>query len=698
MTDLAYALPGGLAKLATKNRWEYAPHLCLIEDYMLRVAAGEEVRLLLSMPPRHGKSHFTSHMFPPWFLGRFPDRRALLVSYQADFAKSWGRKARDIIEEHGKSLFGIQIKDDVRASDDWEIAGHTGGMQTAGMNGSITGKGADLFIIDDPIKGRQEAMNSRILEDQWDWFGSDVYSRLEPGASMIIIATRWSTEDLIGRLVKDMKYHGGEHWDVISLPAYATDDDPLGRKVDEVLWPERWPREALERKRHRMTPYWWACTPAESPVLMSDWTQKPIAEIEVGDEVVGFERGVGTGKGRLLKSKIKKVFCYENAEVFELTMASGRKIRCTKDHKWYKTGGGYTRATRGSRLIQIDPFPDNDSISVQRRLDLAYMSGFLDGEGCLKRGGVFSVNQTYEGSNGPVCEQVDRVLDRLGWKYRKFEKENKNKKHKKQYTWYIHNANQVAAELLRYSEIGKKDQLIDWKFNNGGDYKKVKDQVVGIQFSSVEDVYALETETGNYVVWGFASSNSTHQQNPVPLGGSLIKPEWFQRYSSQPANPDQIVLSLDTAMKESEINDYTVIGVWAIFNNAYYLLEVIRDRFNFPRLEEVTRNVYAKYKPNSVLIEDKGSGTSLIQTLQANTTMAVVPIMPVTDKVIRMDGETMQFSSGLVFLPMPGDAPWLSDYEEELLSFPNSARKDQVDMTSQFLNWAREKSSGIKMF
>ena len=236
----------------------------MLNDKLLDVAEGRIKRLMVSMPPRHGKSMLTSQYFPAWYLGRHPERRIILASYEADFARSWGRKARDVIDEWGEEVFGVTTRADSSAADRWDLAGHTGGMVTAGVGGPITGKGANIFLIDDPVKGPQEARSLTEQEKAWDWFKSVAYTRLEPDGAIILIMTRWNQNDLAGKLL-EKAHHDGEAWETIRLPAIAEADDQLGRKPGEALWPERFPIDRLRQIRDTIEPYWWSCLYQQDP-------------------------------------------------------------------------------------------------------------------------------------------------------------------------------------------------------------------------------------------------------------------------------------------------------------------------------------------------------------------------------------------------------------------------------------------------
>ncbi len=203
-------------------------------------------RLIISEPPRHGKSYFLSGYVPAWYLGTFPDARVMFGSYEADFAAQWGRRSRSLLEEHGH-LFGVNVSPASSAANRWDIAGAEGGMQTAGVGGPFTGKGAHLLIVDDPVKGYEEAASETWREKTWEWWLQNAYTRLEPGGAAIVIGTRWHEDDLIGRILANQG--GGESWREVRLPALAEDGDPLGRAAGEALWPERYPRHVLERIR-----------------------------------------------------------------------------------------------------------------------------------------------------------------------------------------------------------------------------------------------------------------------------------------------------------------------------------------------------------------------------------------------------------------------------------------------------------------
>jgi predicted phage terminase large subunit-like protein len=263
-TVRATLTPALFARTASNRVWTLAPHLRYLDRALSDAVTTNRKRLIVMMPPRHGKSELCSKYLPAWYLGTFPDHRVMLGSYEADFAASWGRKARELLDTHGW-MFGVSVSKASSAANRWDLAGHAGGMQTAGVGGPFTGKGANLLIIDDPIKGHEEANSPVQREKVWDWWRANAYTRLEPGAIVVVIQTRWHEEDLAGRILANAQ-ETGEPWTLIRFPALAEEDDPLGREVDEPLWPERFSKEHLLHTRTVQGTYWWSAMYQQRPV------------------------------------------------------------------------------------------------------------------------------------------------------------------------------------------------------------------------------------------------------------------------------------------------------------------------------------------------------------------------------------------------------------------------------------------------
>lgn len=246
--------------------YQSPPHIIRLNSLLLDVEDERESlnRLMVFMPPRHGKSELISKYFTAWYLLNNPDKRIILSSYEADFAATWGQHSRDILEYHGPD-YNVHIDDKSSARNRWNIRDHRGGMMTAGVGGAITGKGADVLVIDDPVKNAEEANSPTMREKAWDWFQSTAYTRLEPDGCIILIMTRWHEDDLAGRILRE----SGEDWTVLSLPAINDNN--------EALWPERFPIQRLEEIRRELGSYWFNSLyqqtpqPAEGGLLKREW-------------------------------------------------------------------------------------------------------------------------------------------------------------------------------------------------------------------------------------------------------------------------------------------------------------------------------------------------------------------------------------------------------------------------------------------
>jgi len=258
--------PSLFANYVSQGRWRYAKHFGLIEEYLFKILRGEERFLIVNLPPRHGKSEFLSKYFPAWYLGNFPDKRIILSSYQASLSEGWSRKIRDILKEFGPRLFNLQINPDHRRANSFDFIGHSGGLYAVGTGGAITGKGANIMIIDDPIKNDAEANSITYRDKVFEWFNSTAFTRLEPDGAMIIIMTRWNEDDLTGRLLANNFATSGYQWQHINLPAIAKENNLLGRKVGEPLWQERYNIDKLNQIKNSIGTYWFSALYQQEPV------------------------------------------------------------------------------------------------------------------------------------------------------------------------------------------------------------------------------------------------------------------------------------------------------------------------------------------------------------------------------------------------------------------------------------------------
>lgn len=247
-----------------RGKWKPAKHLEHVCQHIEAVERGEIERLIICLPPRHSKSQTVTETLPSWFIGKNPDRRVIEVSYGASFAQKFGNSNRRKVSEFGSEIFGLKLDPTQNTKTNWLINGYAGGMISVGIGGSITGEGADLLIVDDVVKNRQEADSDTVREHIWDEWTGTLLTRLHPGGRIIIIMTRWHDDDLVGRVLKQAE-EDGEEWTVINLPCEAEENDPLGRAVGEPLWPERFGQEWMEKKKKAVGSRDWSALYQQRP-------------------------------------------------------------------------------------------------------------------------------------------------------------------------------------------------------------------------------------------------------------------------------------------------------------------------------------------------------------------------------------------------------------------------------------------------
>ena len=252
-------------------------HHKVMADAFERVANGELKRLIINMPPRHTKSEFASYLFPAWYLGRYPEKKVIQTAHTAELAVGFGRKVRNLInQEDFQEVFpGIELSSDSKAAGRWNT-NKKGDYFAIGVGGAVTGKGADVLIIDDPHSEQDAAVgayNPEVYDKVYEWYTSGPRQRLQPGGAIIVVMTRWSTRDLTGQIIKSAtQREGADEWEVIELPAVMPSGDPL--------WPEFWPIDQLDSLKAELPVSKWSAqyqqdpTSEEGALIKREWWQE----------------------------------------------------------------------------------------------------------------------------------------------------------------------------------------------------------------------------------------------------------------------------------------------------------------------------------------------------------------------------------------------------------------------------------------
>ena len=250
-------------------------HHAKMADAFERVARGEIKRLIINMPPRHTKSEFASYLLPAWFLGKYPHKKVIQTSHTAELAVGFGRKVRNLVDQevYTRIFPGVGLQADSKAAGRW-ATNKQGDYFAIGVGGAVTGKGADLLIIDDPHSEQEATLaetSPEIYDKVYEWYTSGPRQRLQPGGAIVIVMTRWSKRDLTGQVLKAAAQRGGEDWEVIEFPAILPSGNPL--------WPEFWSMKELQALKDELPNGKWMAQYQQNPtsetsaIVKREWWQ-----------------------------------------------------------------------------------------------------------------------------------------------------------------------------------------------------------------------------------------------------------------------------------------------------------------------------------------------------------------------------------------------------------------------------------------
>jgi predicted phage terminase large subunit-like protein len=251
----------------------YGDHHALMAAKFEEIASGKTKRLIINMPPRHTKSEFASYLLPAWYLGKFPNKKIIQCSNTAELAVGFGRKVRNLVDgdNYAKVFPNVSLRSDSKAAGRWSTNAN-GEYFAIGVGGTVTGKGADLLIIDDPHSEQEAALaagDPSVFDKVYEWYTSGPRQRLQPGGSIVVVMTRWSKRDLTGKICQAMIDRDGDEWEIISLPAIKRNEKPL--------WPEFWSYDELCKLRIELPLSKWQAqyqqdpTSEEGAIVKREW-------------------------------------------------------------------------------------------------------------------------------------------------------------------------------------------------------------------------------------------------------------------------------------------------------------------------------------------------------------------------------------------------------------------------------------------
>jgi predicted phage terminase large subunit-like protein len=565
-----------------------------------------------------------------------------------------------------------------------------------GLESNLTSQHYDVIIGDDLVN--KDYVNTADQIQKTINFYKEALNLLEPNGEFIIIGTRWHDSDLYGWIM-DNDNNVLSDFEVMVKQAYEGD---LYGEDFKPLFPAKFKQSHLKSLREQQGPYFFSCTPAETPILMADFTEKPISEIKAGDEIIGFERGVGIKKNNRIKTVVKNVF-HKRDIVYDLKMKSGRIVRCTKDHRWYTgrkdiTHNEYLPPKKGRKLLFVCP---TQYILSKKKLEKnkdwetkywSWLGGIFDGDGSAKSAAL-TITQGVK--NVGVCSRIRKVLRGLDIPFEEFRKDNSNhSKWSDSIIFSLGDNFNTSVRFIRNADFAKKWQVVKRLLRMGGRFGKGKDDIISMKKGKEEDVYALETETGNYVAWGYASSNSQYMNDPIPDDEADFKRDWFSYYdfTDLKGRPLNKFTMIDPAISTEKESDFTAIVTAGVDDhNNIYILDIRRIKANPQGVIDEIFKVFEQWHPILMGIEEVAFQKALRYSLhqEMNNRNLWLPLREVKPqartKDQRIRGLQPLYANKKVYHNKGIDNNM--HLEDELLRFPRGKHDDVADALSYGLDF-----------
>lgn len=727
-------------------------------EHLQAVIDGQIRRLIINIPPRCLKSSLCSITLPGWTWAQRvrshtsgPGVSFLYASFREDLSRRDSVQSRRVIEskwyqDRWGDRFALSDDQNTKSRFNNDQGGYR--LITSVESKGATGDGANIIVLDD-VNSAKEVESEAVVASTLEWFDGTLGTRFnnQKLGAVINIQQRLGENDITGHILSKST----NDWTLLCLPMEYEPDRSFTTSIGwtdprsepgELLWPERFGPDEVKGLKTWMGE--WRCTPAESPILMSDLSMKPIGEIAVGDQIVGFEipptpEGCAFARQRLVKTTVSEVHKYF-APVVKITLDSGAVIRCTPDHKWFmrqRNDGRdcYSPATLRSSLSRVCPahLPILNEADAR---DAGWLSGFFDGEGSvslMKRPNYEPATKIvfYQGAgrNKPLCDKLERLLAHFGFDWLCEEDLRKPNQNTPCYPFRVYRLTNHSRMTLpvhqRFLHIVQptkwRDRIIDGVYKSN--FIQGRERVVRIEPDGEETVYGLTTGTGNYVIWGLVSSNSAGQlqQRPEPRGGGIIKRDWWQLWERDTYPPmDFILATLDTAYTLEKMNDPSGLIVWGVFSGdasaqatrrldangrmvfvdrlyseeapKVMLAHAWTDRYEFHELIKKTAKTCIDMKVDLLLIENKAAGISVAQELRrlySNEKFSVQLFDPKSqDKFARLVSVQHLFQEGLIYAP---DRVWADAVITQVGQFPRGKHDEYVDLTSMGLRYLRDR-------
>ena len=705
------------------------------------IAQGKTKRLIINMPPRHTKSEFASYLLPAWFLGKYPNKKIIQCSNTAELAVGFGRKVRNLVgsEQYGKVFPNVSLRSDSKAAGRWSTNAN-GEYFAIGVGGTVTGKGADLLIIDDPHSEQEAALASAdpsVFDKVYEWYTSGPRQRLQPGGSIIIVMCMTGDTPILMANGKEKFLKDIRVGDIVATfdsgkLKTARVNNWMSNGVDSVYTLQTQSGKIVKaNERH--------------PFLIDnngvlEWTR--VNQLKIGDELVSMKDAIGFQIQKLSRecanpAKQKKRI---TKKILMLPIERLAFMESIKE-KFAQLKGVIKNYTQ---MDYVQP------IIISKKWNLGYINQPQNKEELeeLKIGTGLPwkiINKCFqskmENALFAVNHLLKKTLERIGTENYVLTTAMKQKK----FEGYFATPATLPLDIQRQQKLLSQLHLIS-------DF--TVDPIVSITYSGEEEVFDVEIDkTENFIANGLVSHNTRwskrdltgkilkaaverdgddwemidfpailpsekplwpefwsyeelcalrtelplpkwqdqYQQQPTSEEGAIIKREWWKVWDDKtPPRCEYIIQSWDTAFTKTERSDYSACTTWGVFylnenpnDPNVILLDAFKKRMEFPELKEQALRHYREYQPDAFIVEAKASGAPLIYELR----QMGIPVQEFTptrgnDKIVRINSVSDLFSSGKIWAP---STRWAEEVVEEMASFPNSDHDDLVDSSTQAL-------------
>jgi len=649
------------------------PHGALCE-----FLSGDGSQKLVLMPRGSFKSTIATVAYVLWRVWKDPNIRVLIASSNFQNSVKYLSEIKQHIE--GGNLFRavcgewcsevhawradeVTVKQRVVVKKEPTITASSFFQTRVGMH-------YDLVIMDDVVSDENTQTPEQVAKTLEKY--RLLKSIMDPGSDLVIVGTRYSFSDLYGYIIDEEK----AAWKVHLRSAYNEDRT--------LFFPEVLTKDHLNARRASQGSYLFSCNPGEADILMADWSTKRIDEVRVGDEVIGFKLARGVRKNKLVKARVLEVGA-RMSFVNRVHLDSGRVIRCTPDHQWYTgrrdgTHRAYAPVRVGSKMMRVVDTITNSSPS--RHSGFQYLAGIIDGEGACKYGSI-SISQSLE-KNPEVFARIKDTLNILGLPYREYA----TKRGKPENSFVINGGKQSKFDILRYGNPAKSGQIRGTLWAHPGQMVHAQDKVIKIEPDNFEPVYALTTETGNYICWGYASKNCQYQNNPIDQESALFRASWMRYYEEDQCPPAELMnhfMFIDPAASIKADADYTgIVVIGADWAGRKWIREALQERITVSEVIDLAFALIKRYNCEFLGFEQTSYQKMFEYAFmdeinrRGRTTPFAVKLVGVDSrlsKIKRVRGLQPEFEGGKILMKRKEHAALV----DQVLRYPKVKHDDIID-------------------